>query len=231
LVKIATADLKRSNADLPLNRYTGVAYGYRQLPPMPIGNWPEETCLGKIPSDIAYHSKREDIRCGASIQANIRRNQNWAVLRWVKLTLDEQNEGTCRECRPYGEARRMMRDKSECPSDPTDVVSDYLKHIWKHVEREVAQDLGALSRASVEKILVLTVPATWSLQATHRMYEAAKRAGLNSEFRLHILKEPEVAAMHVLLGLEEMKTCLYVSCHVLDNSRAYRVDKTKVDAN
>ncbi|KAH0553368.1 hypothetical protein GP486_006563 [Trichoglossum hirsutum] len=201
--------------------------------PKAVRDWPQDLDLYKIPSDIAYSpGDGSQTRWGASIPrpdsvslpTSIESNRNWTILRWTKLTL-EHDRGASEEGRPSREARQMMMSNSNCPSDPIDVVRDYLRGLWGHVRVQIERDLESItSHPNLEKILVLTVPANWSIRATRRTYEAAKRAGLGEEFRLHILKEPEAAAIHILLGMEQHSRLNEGDCFIVCDAGGGTVD-------
>ncbi|EHK40875.1 uncharacterized protein TrAtP1_004241 [Trichoderma atroviride] len=87
-----------------------------------------------------------------------------------------------------------------------DVISDYLRHLWKHsiinIRRAIGGQLVDLCRFKV----VATIPAIWPIYAQMRMHEAIEKAGILSTRKagqtiLEFLPEPEAAALATLKGI------------------------------
>ncbi|KAI9765945.1 MAG: hypothetical protein M1839_005282 [Geoglossum umbratile] len=213
---------------------TGVAYGYRfsgEPIIQTVRAWPGDDELIKVPSDIAYliprdNDKQRRFRWGTSVPgqrslASKRDFEDYVTLKWVKLTLEDPRPEEFGKDLPSEIARKRMAEVPFGPFRPVDVISDYLTELWEHVLRQIHRDLiNLLSseiQANMEKIVILTVPASWSIHATRSMYNAAMKANLDrnfqmhteleaapmkstlvENFRLHIITEPEAAAMHIL---------------------------------
>ncbi|KAI9766848.1 MAG: hypothetical protein M1839_004753 [Geoglossum umbratile] len=182
-----------------------------------------------IKDDIRIQDTAAFFQWGASIDTpTIRRNSSWKVLKWAKLTLEDEKKGKNEEGLPCHFARKVMRELPGGPLEPVDVVKDYLGGLWFHVEKELHRGLMNIKSYemsdSMEKVVVLTVPASWTIQATRRTYDAGMRAGLGAEYRLHIIKEPEAAAMNILLDMEKKNLLTRGNCFIVCDAGGGTVD-------
>lgn len=136
----------------------------------------------------------------------MRRNPNWKILKWAKLALEDEEEWESEGSLPCHLARKAMRELPGGPLEPVDVASDYLGRLWIHVEKELDRGLSNIKNQEINealgKIVVLSVPASRTIQASRRTYDAGMKAGLGAEYRLHIIREPE---MNILLEMEKRK--------------------------
>jgi molecular chaperone DnaK (HSP70) len=82
------------------------------------------------------------------------------------------------------------------------VISDYLRMIWKHTLQTIMRDRGSAVEA-LQFHVVITVPAIWKDYTRPYMTEAAKKAGILNfrtagETRFTFAPEPEAAALSSL---------------------------------
>lgn len=82
------------------------------------------------------------------------------------------------------------------------IVTDYLTALRKHAEQILCYKLpaGALISAPLE--FVITVPAVWSDAAQAKTRACAEMAGMGLGSALHIISEPEAAAMYALDAMD-----------------------------
>lgn len=95
-------------------------------------------------------------------------------------------------------------DSSDYPNkEPVDMVADYLTEIRKHCELEWIKQYGDIFH-TLEKEIIVTVPAVWKESAKDATVQAVKRAGfVGPEERICMITEPEAAAIYTLKGMTE----------------------------
>jgi hypothetical protein len=121
-----------------------------------------------------------------------------------KLMLDEKNASTThiRE-----EIRTIIRNlkRFKLIKKDTDIISDYLTHLFTHIRNELHKTLDFDDETPIE--FVLPIPAIWSSKACRIMQTAtaiaAQRSGLGqwkkeSLSNFFVVSEPEAAASYVL---------------------------------
>ena len=84
-----------------------------------------------------------------------------------------------------------------------EVVTEYLKQLWKYTETEISRKKGDDWKSIFRVRVVLTVPAVWTAGAKDRTIQAPRAAGLPES--IEIVTEPEAGALAVLRDKEEMK--------------------------
>lgn len=95
------------------------------------------------------------------------------------------------------ETKRMLQTLRK---SPVDVVSDYLRCLWKHAVEGIEL---ALTKEAVDQMtfkVVLTIPANWDNQAEDLTKKAAIQAGITArrfrgETAFKMVTEPEAAAL------------------------------------
>lgn len=82
------------------------------------------------------------------------------------------------------------------------MVTDYLTALRRHAEQILRYKLpeGALISTPLE--FVITVPAVWSNAAQAKTRACAEKAGMGLGSALHIISEPEAAAMYALDAMD-----------------------------
>lgn len=146
----------------------------------------------KVTSEMAftYESSTPKVVWGFQIPDSMPR------LQWMKLGLEpEQKTGLATAISAkHRDARRM-----ELPHHATaeSVVTDYLRALVDHVLKTLRNQVG-VALDSMEITYVITVPAIWSDQAKARTLTCAEKAGLGESSKVHIVSEPEAAAIHTL---------------------------------
>ncbi|KAF2685161.1 actin-like ATPase domain-containing protein [Lentithecium fluviatile CBS 122367] len=98
-------------------------------------------------------------------------------------------------------------DDEEAPpeypgKDAVDMVADYLGLVREHVFKELGEKYGVSVLASLDKEVVVTVPAVWSERAKDQTLKAVTRAHFN-ETKLMLVTEPEAAAIYALKEMQE----------------------------
>ncbi|KAF9508045.1 hypothetical protein BS47DRAFT_1384888 [Hydnum rufescens UP504] len=94
---------------------------------------------------------------------------------------------------------------------PVDLITDYLKKLWENAKPRI-RELGFTPDDLKSADIWISIPATWNVNTGEIMREAAYKAGLvapqgslqydGGRDRLHIVSEPEAAAVHSSLWKE-----------------------------
>lgn len=82
------------------------------------------------------------------------------------------------------------------------MVTDYLTALRKHAEQVLRYKLPAGALISTPLEFVITVPAVWSDAAQAKTRACAENAGMGLGSALHIISEPEAAAMYALDAMD-----------------------------
>ncbi|KAM0240125.1 hypothetical protein ACHAP5_008045 [Fusarium lateritium] len=178
--------------------YSGVAWAskddFEQKHINLITSWPgsgrEE---GKTPTELYYEDGK--VSWGFEIDSDT------DPIKWFKLLLlrEEDLSSELRSSEFLLRARKMMRENEKTA---TELISDYLRKIWKHTLETINKDRGAAVEA-LQFHVVITVPAIWKDYARQHMTEAANKAGIldrrtAGKTRLTFAPEPEAAALSTL---------------------------------
>lgn len=120
--------------------------------------------------------------------------------RWFKLGLD-----TSLNHAPTGLSRNLLDVLAAPPAYGGSVeklVTDYLTALRKHAEQVLRYKIpeSALHTTPIE--FVLTIPAVWSESAQAKTRRCAEKAGLGLGSALHMISEPEAAAMYALDAMD-----------------------------
>jgi hypothetical protein len=167
----------------------------------------------KVPSRIAYGPPPKTEMLWGNL---IKPNTKSTVHACMKLKLDEKMKGS----RQFQLLLRFlsasmgglsMDDMLDMPDedgppeypgkDPVDVVADYLTLVREHAWKEMGQLYGPTMLDSMNKELVVTVPAVWSERAKDLTIKAVMRA--NWDAKISMVTEPEAAAVYTLKGMME----------------------------
>ncbi len=160
-----------------------------------MADWPHvnpfHQSIEKVSSDIAYDEQGQ-AHCGFDIPEDLQR------LKWVKLLLETNtsNENLHKATEVHATAKALKR----LGKTATEVVSDYLKWLWKNVEYRICERQAITSLSHVAAVtVVMTVPAMWSDKARDNTVRAAELAGIaEGKRQLRFLNEPEAAAISEL---------------------------------
>lgn len=85
---------------------------------------------------------------------------------------------------------------------PEALVKDYLTALRNHAETILRYKLQQSALTSTPVEYVLTVPAVWSESAQASTRCCAEKAGMGTGSSLHIITEPEAAAMYALDAMD-----------------------------
>ncbi|MDI1491919.1 MAG: hypothetical protein OHK93_003130 [Ramalina farinacea] len=177
--------------------YSGLAWAQTLKPEIqvPVIQWPDATSGGlegitndKVPTEIRYDG--QDYTWGFQIPEHDQRHQ------WFKLDLDPTQTSLTR-----GLANAHIDPIAAPPSyhkTAEELCTDYLTALRKHAELVIRNKLPASAFISTPIEYVITVPAVWSDAAQLKTRKCAERAGMGQGSALHIISEPEAAAMYAL---------------------------------
>lgn len=189
----------------------------------PIIQWPDATSGGlegvtsdKVPTSVylIVHKIRQSSSISSDSKLFCReikydgQNFKWGFQigdselrqQWFKLDLDpSQLQGT-------SDLARRFPDITAAPPQydlPIEkVVTDYLTALRKHAEQVLRYKLPAGALISTPLEFVITVPAVWSDAAQAKTRACAEKAGMGLGSALHIISEPEAAAMYALDAMD-----------------------------
>ncbi|KAL8974351.1 MAG: hypothetical protein Q9197_001396 [Variospora fuerteventurae] len=85
---------------------------------------------------------------------------------------------------------------------PEQLVTDYLTALRCHAERVLRHKIPESALDSTPVEFVVTVPAVWSDRAQASTRRCAELAGMGTGSNLHIITEPEAAAMYALDAMD-----------------------------
>lgn len=137
-----------------------------------------------MPSEITYDAAHGTSRWGHTIEPQENR------LRYFKLLLDTRQEF------PHGSRQDLQADLLKTGKSATDIVTDYLTHLHKHVLHEITKRWGEHMVSTTKIEYVLSVPAVWSDAAKDCTLKAATKAGIGPAVSL--MSEPEAAMIYCL---------------------------------
>ena len=127
---------------------------------------------------------------------------------WFKLGLDPsiQREKSSLATKYPGITRLPFSITSYDATSPQKLTTDYLKALRCHAEEMMERIvLGAVFRRT-QKEYIITVPAVWKEKARELTAKCAVDAGMGSEDKLHIVSEPEAAAIYAVSKFQEINT-------------------------
>ncbi|KAL2130858.1 hypothetical protein VTI74DRAFT_5848 [Chaetomium olivicolor] len=176
--------------------YSGVAWAETQRPDrrVAITVWPiskatrEGESSDKVPTKLRYNGS--DVEWGFSIPMNAPSEE---VIEWFKLDLDPslQSMGTA----VTNAATRGGRNVDK-------LVTDYMSALSEHLMYTLREKLGEGVVKSTSLEFVVTVPAIWSDLAKDKTRQACQRAVDIAGTKIHLVSEPEAAAIYALHGLD-----------------------------
>lgn len=115
---------------------------------------------------------------------------------WFKLDLDPfQHRGTSNLAAQFPDPAASPPGHGKSTER---IVTDYLTALRKHAERVLRHSLLKDALLSTPIEFVITVPAVWSDAAQAKTRTCAQNAGMGLGSALHIISEPEAAAMYAL---------------------------------
>lgn len=179
--------------------YSGVAWAETLRPDrrVAITSWPvSKTIRGgesseKVPTKLRYTGN--DIQWGFSVPSTAPPEE---VIKWFKLDLDPSLQSIGSAVSPAGQnggGRKV--DK---------LVTDYLEALVEHLMYTLREKLGDGVVKSTPLEFVLTVPAIWSDLAKDKTRQACRKSLglLPTKAPIHLISEPEAAAIYTLHGLD-----------------------------
>lgn len=183
--------------------YSGVAWAETQRPDRrdPITTWPIDSATRegesseKVPTKLRYaDDDGQKVQWGFCIPPSAPQSD---VIEWFKLDLDPALQS-------MGDA--VAQDvSSRGGRDVDELVADYLSALGDHLMYTLREKLGEDVIKNTPLEFVVTVPAIWSDLAKAKTRQACQRAsGLQaaSKAPIHLVSEPEAAAMYALHGLD-----------------------------
>lgn len=178
--------------------YSGVAWAESRNPSRrtAITQWPvsstnrEGESSDKVPSKLRYNGDK--IEWGFSIPITAPQEE---VIEWFKLDLDPSLESMSQAVRSDGARGGRNVDT---------LVADYISQLSDHLLYTLREKLGDTIVNSTPLEFVVTVPAIWSDLAKDKTKKACEQAsGISaSKQPVHLISEPEAAAIYALHGLD-----------------------------
>ena len=103
--------------------------------------------------------------------------------------------------RKYPALTRTQQASGGFFKSPAELSADYLTKLREHVEYMLSQTLTAVAFRRTLREYIITVPAVWSDRARDLTSSCAVEAGMGTREKLHIISEPEAAAMHAFKAM------------------------------
>ncbi|KAF8272697.1 hypothetical protein EI94DRAFT_1769673 [Lactarius quietus] len=191
--------------------FSGVAYGSSRIAAgkvQQILHWPGamET-FRKVPTCLLYDERGQVLAWGLEAK-NANPVPGSIKCEWFKLFLE-----------PHALRDQNTVDPRLPPlppgKKPIHLIVDFLYCMWEYAKEQITREIGAVADLDSADVW-LTVPAAWDARGCDLMREAAITAGLVHSVgardrdwrdRLHIITEPEAAAVHCahLTDLHKLK--------------------------
>ena len=113
---------------------------------------------------------------------------------WFKLGLDPVHctGGSSALARDFPDPNASPPEYNHSPEK---LVTDYLTALKKHADQVLRNKVPESALHSIPIEYVITTPAVWSDSAQAKTRSCAEKAGMGSGSALHIISEPEAAAM------------------------------------
>lgn len=99
----------------------------------------------------------------------------------------------------------MQLWSNNAPS-PQELTTNYLKAVRCHAERMLLRSVLEAVLHRTQREYIITVPAVWKEKARDLTAKCAVDAGMGSQDKLHIISEPEAAAMYAISEFKEINT-------------------------
>ncbi|KAF6817805.1 Chaperone protein DnaK [Colletotrichum sojae] len=177
--------------------YSGVAWAETQRSDRrtAITTWPisktirEGESSDKVPTKLRYAGK--EVQWGFSIPMNAPQDE---IIEWFKLDLDPSLQTMGQAVSSDARGGRNV-DK---------LVTDYISALGEHLLYTLREKLGEQVVKTTPLEFVVTVPAIWSDLAKDKTRQACQKAvGLGTtNAPIHLVSEPEAAAIYALHGLD-----------------------------
>ncbi|CAI0651912.1 unnamed protein product [Colletotrichum noveboracense] len=177
--------------------YSGVAWAETQRADRrtAITTWPisktvrEGESSDKVPTKLRYAG--DEVQWGFSIPITAPQDE---VVEWFKLDLDPSLQSMGQAVSSEARGGRNV-DK---------LVTDYISALGEHLMYTLREKLGDQVVTTTPLEFVVTVPAIWSDLAKEKTKQACQKAsGLSSsKSPIHLVSEPEAAAIYALHGLD-----------------------------
>ncbi|KAF9511529.1 hypothetical protein BS47DRAFT_1346698 [Hydnum rufescens UP504] len=180
--------------------FSGVAYGSARIASgkvQQILSWPGTSgSFRKIPTCLVYDDTGRVLAWGLKAK-NMSPIPGTTRCEWFKLFLDPT---ALRD----GGAVDLPLPKLPPGKQAIDLITDFLGCLWDYAKGQITREIGAVADLNVADVW-LTVPAAWNSRGCQIMRDAALSAGLAGSAyanghdwrdRLHIITEPEAAAVH-----------------------------------
>ncbi|RNJ59235.1 hypothetical protein D7B24_002990 [Verticillium nonalfalfae] len=177
--------------------YSGVAWAETQRPDRrtTITSWPvsktirEGESSDKVPTKLRY--TKGDVQWGFSIPVTAPQNE---VVEWFKLDIDPTLQDMGNTVAKEARAGRSVDE----------LVTDFISALGEHLRYTLQAKLGGHIVSTIPLEFCVTVPAIWSDLAKDKTRQACQKApGLvATRSPIHLVSEPEAAAIYALHGLD-----------------------------
>ncbi|KAI0297007.1 hypothetical protein B0F90DRAFT_1742262 [Multifurca ochricompacta] len=191
--------------------FSGVAYGSSRIAAgkvQQILHWPGSMeTFRKVPTCIVYDERGQVLAWGLEAK-NANPVPGSIKCEWFKLFLE-----------PHALRDQSAVDPRLPPlppgKKPIHLIVDFLYCMWEYAKEQITREIGVVADLDSADVW-LTVPAAWDARGCEMMRDAAITAGLVRSVgardrdwrdRLHIITEPEAAAVHCahLTDLHKLK--------------------------
>ncbi|KAI5807598.1 hypothetical protein DFH27DRAFT_511334 [Peziza echinospora] len=168
----------------------------------------------KVPTTLAYNTKEvKNNNAGRAAQLpkwgfDIPQNAKWQRVEWFKLLLNEN-------CTTTAELLEKVETAIPEGKSPVYLATDYLKALSEHAKKRLEISYPELKEVFAGRgtplIFYLTVPAIWDDRTKDLTMQAELGAGLgDGGAQIHMISEPEAAAVHCLKDMRLTKDSIKV---------------------
>ena len=125
---------------------------------------------------------------------------------WFKLGLDPsmQRQKSTLANRYPATKQLPLQMSSYGAISPQKLTKDYLKAVHRHVENMLHRNVISAVLRRTQREYVITVPAVWKETARDLTARCAVDAGMGIKDDIHIVSEPEAAAMYAIPAFKEI---------------------------
>lgn len=105
--------------------------------------------------------------------------------------------------RKYPGSTRLPLEQAGYEISAAKLATDYLRALYYHVEAMLLRTVTEAALRRMPREYIITVPAVWTDAARELTSNCAVGAGMGPKDKLHVISEPEAAAMY---AFKEMKS-------------------------
>lgn len=116
---------------------------------------------------------------------------------WFKLGLDPSvQQDNSNLASKYPGSTGLPLQHNGRNTSPEELATEYLRALRRHAGFILSQTLPKAALNSIPREYIITVPALWTERARDLTSKCASRAGMGPQSQIHLISEPEAAAIY-----------------------------------